>query len=345
MALDESQLPDDVAALKAVVLALQERCLAAEAEAARALAVNSSADALIAHLKLEIEKLRRALFGSRSERKARLLDQLEFELAELEAGATEDDLAAEQAAIRAGTSVQARRQPRRRPFPAHLPRERVVVPAPESCPCCGSDRLSKLGEDVTETLEVIPRQWKVIQTVRERFSCRDCERIAQTPAPFHVTPRGFIGPNLLATILYDKFGQHQPLNRQSARFAHEGIDLSLSTLADQVGVGAHALRPLYERIAAHVLAAERLHGDDTPVPILAKGKTETGRIWTYVRDDRPFGGQAPAALFYASRNRRAEHPARHLAGYTSILQADAYSGYGQLYELGRPPGPIRQALC
>src|SRR5689334_7507185 len=348
MALDESQLPDDVAALKATVLALQERCLAAEAEAARALAVNSSADALIAHLKLEIEKLRRVVFGSRSERKARLLDQLEFELEELEAGATEDDLAAEQAAGAAGLPVNAsgRRQPRRKPLSDHLPRERVVVPAPTSCPCCGSDRLSKLGEDVTETLEVIPRQWKVIQTVRERFSCRECETITQPPAPFHVTPRGFIGPNLLATVLFDKFGQHQPLNRQSARFAHEGIDLSLSTLADQVGAGAHALRPLYDRIAAHVLSAERLHGDDTTVPILAKGKTETGRVWTYVRDDRPFGGKdPPAALYYASRDRSGGHPDRHLKPFVGILQADAYSGYGRLYRADRRPRPIVEALC
>jgi transposase len=354
MMLDESHLPDDVAALKAAIRELHERCqhadaraAQAEAEAARALAVNSSADALIAHLKLEIEKLRRALYGSRSERKARLLDQLELQLEELEAGATEDELAAEQAAARSTTPVKAfeRQRPRRKPFPDHLPRERVVVPALESCPCCGSHRLSKLGEDITETLEVIPRQWKVIQTVREKFSCRDCETIAQPPAPFHVTPRGFIGPNLLATVLYDKFGQHQPLNRQSERFVHKGIDLSLSTLADQVGTGAHALRPLYELIEAHVLATERLHGDDTPVPILAKGKTETGRAWVYVRDDRPFGGQFPAALFYASRDRRAEHPARHLARYTGILQADAYGGYDHLYEANRQPGPIRQALC
>jgi transposase len=352
--LDESHLPDDVAALKAAVLDMRQRCLQAEAraaqaeaEATRALAVNSNADALIAHLKLEIEKLRRALYGSRSERKARLLDQLELQLEELETGATEDELAAERAAARSTTPVKAfqRQRPRRKPFPDHLPRERVVVPALESCPCCGSHRLSKLGEDITETLEVIPRQWKVIQTVREKFSCRDCETIAQPPAPFHVTPRGFIGPNLLATILFDKFGQHQPLNRQSERFAHEGIDLSLSTLADQVGAGAHALRPLYELIEAHVLAAERLHGDDTTVPILAKGKTETGRAWVYVRDDRPFGGRTPAALFYASRDRRAEHPARHLACYTGILQADAYGGYDHLYEADRPPGPIRQALC
>jgi transposase len=219
--LDESHLPDDVAALKAAVLEMRERyrqaearAAQAEAEAARALAVNSNADPLIAHLKLEIEKLRRALYGSRSERKARLLNQLELQLDELESGATEDELAAEQAAARSAVPVKAfeRQRPRRKPLPDHLPRERVVVPAPESCPCCGSHRLSKLGEDITETLEVIPRQWKVIQTVREKFSCRDCETIAQPPAPFHVTPRGFIGPNLLATILYDKFGQHQPLN-------------------------------------------------------------------------------------------------------------------------------------
>jgi transposase len=227
-----------------------------------------------------------------------------------------------------------------------LPRERIVVPAPESCPCCGSSKLSKLGEDITETLEVIPRQWKVIQTVRERFSCRACETITQPPAPFHVTPRGFAGPNLLAMILFEKFGQHQPLNRQSERYAREGIELSLSTLADQVGACAAVLQPLHAMIARHVLAAERLHGDDTTVPILAKGRTITGHIWTYVRDDRPFGGRAPpAAVYYASRDRRQEHPTRHLQGFTGILQADAYSGYNELYDLSRAPGPVTAALC
>jgi transposase len=177
--------------------------------------------------------------------------------------------------------------------------------------------LSKLGEDITETLEVIPRQWKVVQTVRERFSCRACETITQPPAPFHVTPRGFAGPNLLAMILFEKFAQHQPLNRQSERYAREGIDLSVSTLADQVGACATALQPLHGLIEAHVLSAERLHGDDTTVPILAKGKTATGRIWTYVRDDRPFGSRAPpAALYYASRDRAGEHPERHLGGFS-----------------------------
>jgi transposase len=277
----------------------------------------------------------------------RLLEQMELQLEELEATATEDELAAQRAAARTQSikSFQ-RKRPARKPFAAHLPRERVVIAAPESCPCCGSQKLSKLGEDITETLEVIPRQWKVIQTVREKFPCRDCETITQPPAPFHVTPRGFAGPNLLAMILFEKFGQHQPLNRQSERYAREGIDLSLSTLADQVGACTAALQPLHALIERHVLAAVRLHGDDTSVPILAKGQTIKGHIWTYVRDDRPFGGrEPPAALFYASRDRRHEHPARHLHCFTGILQADAYSGYNELFAPSRAQGLITPALC
>ena len=204
-------LPADLAAAHALILA--ERAARVEAEArldvARAEAANAQADlssteAFISHLKLEIEKLRRQLYGTRSERTARLLEQMELQLEELEATATEDELAAEQAATRSST-VQSfqRKRPSRKPFPDHLPRERVVIPVPACCPCCGSDRLSKLGEDITETLEVVPRQWKVIQTVREKFSCRACETIAQPPAPFHVTPRGFAGPSLLAMILFE----------------------------------------------------------------------------------------------------------------------------------------------
>jgi transposase len=336
-------LPSDLAAAHAMILA--ERAARLETEAKLA---NARAEAaLITYYKLEIEKLRRQLYGTRSERKARLLEQMELQLEELEATATEDELAAERAAVRTQTvkSFQ-RKRPARKPFPDHLPRERVVIAAPESCPCCGSRKLAKLGEDITETLEVIPRQWKVIQTVREKFSCRECERITQPPAPFHVTPRGFAGPHLLAMILFEKFGQHQPLNRQSERYRREGIDLSVSTLADQVGACTTALQSLYALIERHVLAAERLHGDDTTVPILAKGKTVKGHIWTYVRDDRPFGERAPpAALYYASRDRRHEHPARHLHGFTGILQADAYSGYNELYDPARPQGPIIAALC
>ena len=198
-----------IIAERAARLAMEAELAEARAEAANAQADLTSTEALIAHLKLAIEKLRRELYGSRSERKARLLDQMELELEELEAAASEDERAARAVSTEAVAAFE-RKRPSRRPFPTHLPRERVVIAAPERCPCCGSARLSKLGEDITETLEVIPRRWKVIQTVRERFSCRGCETITQPPAPFHVTPRGFAGPNLLATILFEKFGQHQP---------------------------------------------------------------------------------------------------------------------------------------
>ncbi len=222
----------------------------------------------------------------------------------------------------------------------------MVEPAPTECPCCGSARLRKLGEDITETLEVIPRQWKVIQHVREKFSCRDCEKISQAPAPFHVLPRGWAGPSLLAMILFEKFGQHQPLNRQAERYTREGVPLSLSTLADQVGGCCAVLAPLISRIEAHVFAAERLHGDDTTVPVLAKGKTHTGRCWVYVRDDRPFGGpDPPAAMFYYSRDRSGVHAQAHLADYAGILQADAFAGYNKLYEADRQPGPLIEAAC
>ena len=186
----------------------------------------------------------------------------------------------------------------------------------------------------------------MIQHVREKFTCRDCERISQAPAPFHVIARGWAGPSLLAMLVFEKFGQHQPLNRQAERYAKEGVPLSLSTLADQVGACCSVLVPIFERIEAHVFAAARLHGDDTTVPVLARGKTDIARSWVYVRDDRPFGGPAPpAAVFYYSRDRGGAHPQAHLADYAGILQADAYGGYGKLYEATRLPGPITQAAC
>jgi transposase len=340
-------LPNDAESLKRLLLAREAELAVATAEAATLRAEAADHQALIGHLKLQIEKLRRAQFGQRSERTTRLLDQLELQLEDLEASATEDELAAEQAAARTTeVAAFARKRPSRKPFPEHLPRERVIVPGPTACPCCGGTRLSKLGEDVTETLEVIPRQWKVIQHVREKFSCRDCETIDQAPAPFHVVPRGWAGPSLLAMILFEKYGQHQPLNRQAERYAREGVPLSLSTLADQVGACCSVLRPLHERLLAHVMAAERLHGDDTTVPVLAKGKTVTGRCWTYVRDDRPFGGRAPpAAVFFYSRDRSGEHPRQHLASWSGILQADAYGGYGKLYEAERDPASVLEASC
>jgi transposase len=333
-------LAERVATLEAALAGAEARASAAEARAA-------SGEALIAHLKLQIAKLNRDRFGPHSERSRQLLDQLELQLEELEATATQDELAAEAAAARTTTVAGFTRQrPSRKPFPEHLPRERVLIAAPAACPCCGGTRLSKLGEDVTETLEVVPRSWKVIQHVREKVSCRDCEAIAQAPAPFHVIPRGWAGPSLLAMILFEKFGAHQPLNRQAERYAREGVELSLSTLADQVGACALVLRPIFERIEAHVLAAGRLHGDDTTVPVLAKGKTDIARCWVYVRDDRPFAGPAPpAAVFYYSRDRRGEHPTAHLRGWSGVLQADAYSGYGELYAAQRQPAPVLEAAC
>src|ERR1700730_7124899 len=340
-------LPDDIEALKAALVVEAARAAHVEAELVVARAKAADDQALIAHQQLRIEKLTRQLYGPRSERTSRILDQIELQFEELESSATEDEIAGEMAVAKTTTvATFTRKRPARKPFPEHLPRERVIVPGPTTCLCCGGSRLRKLGEDVTETLEVIPRQWKVIQHVREKFTCRNCEKISQAPAPFHVIARGWAGPSLLAMILFEKFGQHQPLNRQAERYAREGVPLSLSTLADQVGACCAVLAPLLRRLEAHVFAAERLHGDDTTVPVLAKGKTDTGRCWVYVRDDRPFGGQdPPAAMFYYSRDRAGEHPQRHLADYAGIFQADAFGGYNKLYEADRKPGPIVEAAC
>ncbi len=337
--------PDDIEALRAALL--QERtALAAEQLARReAEARASGAEAMVAHLKLLIAKLRHEQFGASSERGRKLLDQLELQLEEVQAAAAEDEAALDPEMEGMPARKPIRRKPVRGPLPAHLPRERVVIPGPTSCPCC-QGKLSKLGEDVTETLEVVPRHWKVVQTVRERMACRACDTVSQPPAPFHPIARGRAGPELLATILEAKFGQHLPLNRQSETFAREGIELDVSTMADWVGACTATLAPLTALIRAHVLAADRIHGDDTTVPVLAKRKTSTGRLWTYVRDDRPFGGPAPpAAVFHYSPDRRGEHPNKHLAGYAGILQADAYAGFGDLYHEARKPGPIAEAGC
>jgi len=347
-------LPNDIDALKAALIVERAKAQDAHAKAleiAAELAVaraKASEDlALIAQQRLQIAKLERRIYGQRSERSARLIDQLALTFEELAAGATEDELAAEKAVAKT-TKVAGftRRAAERNTFPDHLPRERVVIDPPTACECCGGSRLRKLGEDVTRTLETQPRQWKVIETVREKFTCRDCEKISQAPAPFHVIPRGWAGPSLLAMITFEKFGQHQPLNRQAERYALEGVPIPLSTMADAVGSVCAALDPLRLLIESHVMAAERLHTDDTTVPVLAAGKTVTGRCWVYLRDEKPFGGVGPpAAIFYYSRDRRGEHPQSHLAGYTGILQADAFDGYNKLYLPGRKPGIIQEAAC
>ena len=339
-------VPEDIGTLRAALLH-ERAALAAEQLARReAEARASGAEAMVAHLKLLIAKLKHDRFGASSERGRKLLDQLELQLEELEAAAAEDEaaLGPDQEGLPPRPRA-IRRKPVRGPLPAHLPRERVVIPGPTECPCCWG-KLAKLGEDVTGTLEVVPRQWKVIQTVRERFTCRACETITQPPAPFHPIARGRAGPELLAVILEAKFGQHLPLDRQSDTYAREGVEIDVSTMADWVGACTATLAPLTALIEAHVMAAERVHGDDTTVPVLAKGKTASGRLWAYVRDDQPFGGPAPpAAMFRYSRDRRGEHPNKHLAGYAGILQADAYAGFNDLYHPGRKAGPLTEAGC
>ncbi len=330
MPLDPAQLPDDIALLKAMLMASERRADAQDAE--------------IANLKLTIAKMRRDRFGSASEHAAKL-DQLELQLAELVEKAAENKTTDAIAAPAHDAAPQSQK-PARRPLPERLPRERRVHAAPGVCPCCNGTSFRKLGEDTTEMLERVPAQWKVIVHVRERLACRTCDTIVQTPAPSHPIARGRAGPQLLGDVLYGKYGAHLPLNRQSEIYANEGVDLDVSTLADWVGASAATLKPLRDAIEAHVLAAARIHADDTTVPVLATGKCKTGRLWAYVRDDKPFGGEAaPAALFHYSPNREGEHPEAHLASYSGLMQADAYSGYNGLYVAGRKPGPIIEAAC
>jgi transposase len=335
-------LPDDVETLKAMLLAERQAYGAKVRDQAL----------LIEQLKHQIARLRHERFGQSSERRA-LLDQLELQLFELQEAQAEAETAEEIAAPQSVTVPSfERRKPSRRPLPEHLPRERVVYPMPQACPCCGG-ALHKLGEDVTETLELVPRQWKVIQHVREKHSCRSCEKITQPPAPSHPIARGRAGPGLLAHVLFAKYGLHLPLTRQSATYAREGIELDVSTLADWVGASAATLMPLVEAVRGHVFAAERLHADDTTVPVLDVGRTRTGRLWTYVRDDRPFAGASsssagadpPAAAYFYSPDRRGEHPEAHLTSWAGLMQADAYAGYDRLYAAGRRPGPIVEAAC
>lgn len=313
------------------------------AERAARLAAESDRRVLdieIERLKLEIARLKRERFGQSAERSARI-EQLELSLEDLE----ETAAAVETARDITEGQAQSRRKPARRPLPEHLPRIRVVEPAPSACPCCGG-AFSKLGEDVTETLERIPARWQVIQHVREKFACRSCAAITQPPAPFHPIARGRAGAGLLAEVAFNKFGLHLPLHRQSERFGREGVEIDVSTLADWMGAVSAALKPLVEAIADHARAGPRVHVDDTPVPVLAKGKTKTGRLWTVVRDDRPFGSKdPPAAAYFYSPDRSGEHIEAFLAGFSGIMQADAFSGFNRLYDPARAGGTITEAAC
>jgi transposase len=317
------QLPDDLDALKRIIAAMAQDAVAAQAE--------------IAKLRFQLARYRRAEFGRSSEKLAREAEQLELAIEALEADQAERLAAAAPvvaAAIEAATEAQ---KPARRPLPEHLPREDVIHSAPCACPACGGT-LRRIGVDVTETLDYVPGRFKVIRHVRAKLSCRACDAVVAAPAPDHAIARGRAGAGLLAHIAVSKYDDHLPLYRQAEIFVREGVNLETSTLSGWVGATAAALQPLIDALAAAVMASDTLHVDDTPVPVLApgNGKTKTGRLWTYVRDERPFAGERPpAALFFYSPDRKGEHPRTHLKGFRGVIHADG----GACPRAGQRPDP------
>ena len=260
-------LPPDLASAHALILA-QRELLAKEQSLRIAAESEAKVGALeIERLKLMLAKARRAQFGQSSERGQQLIEQLELAIEDLEETQAVAEAKSETAAPEAAKKRRARAPRGPRKLPDNLPVERIIEPAPCACGKCGGLRLRRLGEVVTKTLECEPRRWKIIEHVREKFSCRDCEAITEPPAPSHPIPRGFAGPSLLAMVLVSKFLMHQPLNRQSAAYAREGVEIDTSTLADRVGACVVALDPIVQAIRAHVLRAERIHADDTTVPV------------------------------------------------------------------------------
>src|SRR5580692_5091419 len=329
-------LPDldalDFAALKALIVAQHEQLVSKDQQLA-------SRDEEIERLKLLIAKLRRMQFGRKSEKLDRQIEQLELRLEELEA-----DEGATPVEIPKATLTVPEQAPRR-PLPEHLPRD-VQTYLPESgekCPECGS-KMKRLGEDVAEQLEYVPASLRVIRHVRPKFACSCCDHIAQAAAPSRPIERGLAGPGLLAHVLVSKFSDHLPLYRQSEIYARQGVEIERSTLAGWVGGTIELLSPLVDAIQKHVLAGDKLHADDTPMPVLApgSGKTRTGRLWTYVRDDRSAGEDvAPAVWFAYSEDRKGEHPRQHLKAFKGGLQADAYAGFHHLYG----EGAIYEVAC
>ena len=331
MIADPAQLPDDVDALKRMVVALAQDAVHART--------------LIAKLRFELARLKRGRFGTSSEKLDNRVAQLELAIEAVETDEAECAAAVPPTADRAGTVGP---KPARRPLPAHLPREEVVHPGPtgDLCACpTGGGGLRRIGSDITETLDYVPGRFKVVRHVREAFSCRACYTVVQAPAPFHAIARGRAGAGLLAHIAVAKFDDHLPLYRQAEIFAREGVVPETSTLSGWVGASAAALMPLVDLLRRDVVAgSEVLHGDDTPVPILAPGtgRTRTGRLWAYVRDERPHGGtRPPAAGYFASPDRKGAHPLAHLASFSGVLVADGFAGFNGLYGTGR----IGEAAC
>ncbi|KWF15207.1 transposase [Burkholderia ubonensis] len=331
--------PDDIEALKALLLERDARIGHLEDVVESHKAATATDKAEIEHLKLLIAKLRRMQFGRRSEKLDRQIEQLELRLEELEA----DEGAAPIEIPR--TPRTAPEQVQRKPLPDHLPRE-IQNHWPESretCAACGAP-MKQLGEDVAEQLEYVPASFRVIRHVRPKLTCSCCDHIAQAAAPSRPIERGMAGPGLLAHVLVAKFADHLPLYRQSVIYAREGVELDRSLLAKWVGRSAALLQPLVDALRRHVMAATKLHADDTPVPVLApgNGKTKTGRLWVYVRDDRASGDATPPAVWFAyTPDRKGIHPQQHLESFNGTLQADAYGGYQAIYETGR----VAEAAC
>lgn len=287
-------------------------------------------------------------FGQSPERMASQADQLELTLQELE-----DEQAHAECVIEGKLPDRERKTPGRRPrrmtLPEHLPRDEVIhaAPAVDGCAACGG-AMSALGEDVTEVLEYVPGSFRVVRHVRPKLACTCCDAISQAPAPALPVPRGKAGPGLLAHVVVSKFADHLPLYRQSQIYARDGVDLSRSTLADWLGQVSWLLRPLVERIADHAMSGSKLHADDTPVPVLAlgTGKTATGRLWVYLRDNRRWSSNdKPSALFRYSPDRKGERPREHLKTFAGFLHADAYAGFKRLYDPTREEGVIAPVAC
>ena len=299
----------------------------------------TSCDNEIENLKLLIHKLKRIQFGPSSEKLNRQIEQLELKLEDLEAAE-----ASKPVPPLSKSPGVTRRRPIRRPLPPELPREtETIPPAEKACPDCGG-AFSVLGEDVSETLEYVPAHFKVLRTVRPKLSCTRCDCIVQAPAPNRPIDHGMAGAGLLAHVLVAKYSDHLPLYRQSEIYQREGVELDRSTLAGWVGGASSVLAPLVDAIRRYVLQGGKLHGDDTPIPVLApgNGKTKTGRLWTYVRDDRPSGSTAAPAVWFAySPDRKSEHPADHLKSFHGTLQADGYAGFNRLYV----EGGVTEAAC
>ena len=332
---DLNALPAD--ALRVLILAQHEQLLAKDEQL-------QSREREIEHLKLLLAKLHRMQFGRKSEKLERQIEQLELRLEELESKRSEPEPNAPEPSPVTASATPTAAKPTRRALPGHLPRQtRRHEPKETVCPQCQGE-LRKLGEDVSEMLEYVPASFVVIRQVRPKLSCTKCDCIVQAEAPSRPIERGVAGPGLLAHVLVSKYCDHQPLYRQSEIYARQDVELERSTLADWVGGTSRLLEPLVEALRRYVTAASKLHADDTPVPVLApgNGKTKTGRLWTYVRDDRPAGDTAAPAVWFAySPDRKGEHPERHLEKFRGTLQADAYAGFNQLYENGR----IQQAAC